>query len=359
MTAEQRRSIAIPRLLEVAPGTLARVGELMGAHGFDTRRVLVGSGSGPTHDPACEVVEALRAQGAEVVHVTAQDGRLEDVAASAARIIEGEVTAAVAVGGGRVIDTVKLAAARTSTPFVSVPTAISNDGISSPVAALRGPDGRRRSFAAAMPEGVVVDLDVIAAAPVRTLRAGIGDLVSNLTALLDWQLAGRLGHEPFDAYAAMIAESAARPALDLVDLDSPATHEVVAKGLLLSGLAMAAAGTSRPCSGAEHCISHALDELLGPDAALHGEQVALGTLVSAAAHGSSLLEPLRRLFVELGLPLCPADLGLTDEHLREAIARGPSMRPDRHTVLSELDPAPEALDALLGRAFVPPATQRV
>ena len=81
--------------------------------------------------------------------------------------------------------------------------------------------------------------------------------------------------------------------LDLEDLARRESHESLAKGLLLSGLAMAAAGTSRPCSGAEHLISHSLDRLLGERAAMHGEQVALGCLFAAAAHDSPLLEIAR------------------------------------------------------------------
>src|SRR5204862_6677297 len=122
----------------------------------------------------------------------------------------------------------------------------------------------------------------------------------------------------------------------LPDLRSRESHEILANGLLLSGLAMAAAGTSRPCSGAEHLVSHSLDLLLGSHAALHGEQVALGCLVSAAAHRSPLLDTLHGLFARLGLPRHPADLGIEDDLMREAITRAPATRPDRHTILSEI-----------------------
>jgi len=257
----------------------------------------------------------------------------------------------VGVGGGRVIDTAKLAAARTSTDFISVPTAISHDGISSPVASLRDRDGTRNSHAATMPAGIIVDIAVIAASAARALRAGVGDLASNLTAILDWQLADRLGLEHFDAFAAMIAESAARPVLDLADLSARESHEVLAKGLLLSGLAMAAAGTSRPCSGAEHLVSHSLDRILGPRAAMHGEQVALGCLVSAAAHGSPLHGTLGELFAALGLPRRPADLDLSDELMAEAVRGAPGTRPERYTILSEVDLSGGGAEELLERPF--------
>lgn len=149
----------------------------------------------------------------------------------------------------------------------------------------------------------------------------------------------------------MIADSAARPALHLQDLTSPASHALLAQGLLLSGLAMAAAGTSRPCSGAEHLLSHALDEALGAGAALHGEQVALGALLSAEAHGSPLRARLRSVFDRLGLPVRPADLGLSVEQVCRALAAAPATRPQRWTVLSTLDLGDQrALAALVERA---------
>jgi glycerol-1-phosphate dehydrogenase [NAD(P)+] len=114
---------------------------------------------------------------------------------------------------------------------------------------------------------------------------------------------------------------------------------------------MAAAGTSRPCSGAEHLVSHSLDQVLGADAAMHGEQVALGCLVSAAAHGSPLQGTLKELFASLGLPRTPADLDLPDDVMVEALRQAPATRPDRYTILSELDLSGDEALELLERAF--------
>jgi glycerol-1-phosphate dehydrogenase [NAD(P)+] len=289
--------------------------------------------------------------GIDVIQVTNLDGRLDQAAESAAMVISESVSLLVGVGGGRVIDTAKLAAARTGTDFISVPTAISHDGISSPVASLRQRDGTRNSYAAAMPAGIIVDVGLIGSSPPQALRAGVGDLLSNLTAILDWRLADRMGHDRFDAFSAMIGESAARPALDLADLMTTESHEVLAKGLVLSGLAMAAAGTSRPCSGAEHLVSHSLDRILGARAGTHGEQVALGCLVSAAAHGSPLHATLRERFAALGLPQRPADLGLSDELMLEALRGAPDTRPERYTILSEIDVSGRDGVTLLERAF--------
>ena len=343
------RSVDIPRVLHVGAGAFAELASLLSAD-FDTNRVAVGGGRGPSGEYARRALEGLRVAGIDAVPQLDLEGRLGQAASMAAEVIAEDVTLMVAVGGGRVIDTVKLAAARTGTPFISVPTAISHDGLSSPVASLIGQDGRRRSYGATMPAGIVVDLEIISSAPQRMVRAGAGDLASNLTAIRDWQLAEKRGRGRCDAFAAMIAESAAKPVLDLTDLEGPETHEVLAKGLLLSGLAMAAAGTSRPCSGAEHLISHSLDRILASPA-LHGEQVALGTLFSAAAHDESLHLALHRTFDEIGLPTSPHDLGISPEEMLVAIRRAPETRPERMTILDELDE--QAIEAVYERAFAP------
>jgi glycerol-1-phosphate dehydrogenase [NAD(P)+] len=350
------RTVEIPRLLHVGAGCLSEVTPLLADHDFDLTCVLVGSGPGPSRKFADGVVSDLRAQDVRVLHLSHLNGRLTQAAATASTIIEEGVTTAVAIGGGRVIDTVKLAAARTGVDFVSVPTAVSNDGISSPVASLAGKDGTRSSYAARMPCGIVVDLTAIGTAPSTSIRAGVGDLVSNLIACLDWRLADRHGCERYDAFAAMIAELAARPILDLEELESARSKAIVAEGLLLSGLAMAAAGTSRPCSGSEHLISHALDAELGARAALHGEQVALGCLVGATAHAWRRAPDLVQMFHRLGLPTSPEDLGLSRAQLAKAVLAAPKRRPERWTILSERFRTGDEVDELLARTFDGPAS---
>jgi glycerol-1-phosphate dehydrogenase [NAD(P)+] len=344
--------------MEVRSGALAEIGELLRREGFNLARVYVGTGSGPSNEFGRAVAERLQQSGIDATLETGLDGSLGAAATMAGSIIEHEVTLALAVGGGRIIDTMKLAAARSGIDLVTCPTTIAHDGISSPVASLTDRDCRRRSFAAAMPAGIVVDIDLVASAPERTLRSGVGDLASNLTAILDWQLADRHGTDRFDAFAAMIAENAALSILEIRSISDPGFHERLAKGLLLSGLAMAVAGTSRPCSGAEHLISHSLDEF-GPSGldTLHGEQVALGSLAAAAAHRSPLLGDLRELFDAIGLPAHPRELGIEMSAMHDAVVRAPSTRPDRFTILSTIEDDPDAAAAILRAAFDGPGLE--
>lgn len=347
----RRRQIAVPSLLEIAPDIIDAAGSLLADNGFDLGHTLVVSGARASAAHAQRIVDDLQGGGRQVTLVTNPDGTLRAAAQLAARIIEEEVTLGVAVGGGRVIDTVKLAAARTGTEFVACPTTIAHDGMSSPVASLRRDGGGRGSFAAVMPAGVLVDLSVIATSPMDTVRAGVGDLLSNLTAGLDWRLADRAGADRFDAFSAMIAENAARTVLRFGDLELQRLYEPLAHGLLLSGLAMASAGTSRPCSGAEHLISHSLDEMFPrKPPGIHGEQVALGSLMAAAAHGSELTEELKVLYAQVGLPRHPGDLGLTMDEFLCAVRAAPATRPGRYTILSQIDLCSD-LDGIAERAF--------
>jgi glycerol-1-phosphate dehydrogenase [NAD(P)+] len=343
------RRLTIPRLLHVGPDALARLPLLL-TRELEFHDALIVSGHGPSAAFAETASKILAAGGIRCGRYETGHGTIDSAAALAAHCISNQTPLVIAVGGGRVIDTAKYAAARTGIPIVAVPTTLSHDGISSPVASLRDAQGTKRSLAAVMPAGVVVDSTIIARSPRRTLRAGLGDLVSNLVALADWRLAESLDHDRYDEFSALIAESAARPALDIDNLDSPSTIDILAKGLVMSGLAMATAGTSRPCSGAEHLISHALDQLAGGLASLHGEQVALGSLVAAAAH-DEYLPALQALFRRTGLPTRPCQLGISTRLMRDAVQLAPTMRPARHTILSSLILTDSAVDALLDKAF--------
>src|SRR3712207_3387448 len=103
---------------------------------------------------------------------------------------DGFFDALVGIGGGKTLDVAKLAASRTGLPMVSVATSLAHDGLASPVASLEH-DGRKRSYGVQMPAAVMVDLDYVRRSAPDTRRPGIGDVVSNLSALADRRLRAR------------------------------------------------------------------------------------------------------------------------------------------------------------------------
>lgn len=237
------------------------------------------------------------------------------------------------VGGGKSIDIAKLASIHLEIPFLSVPTAASHDGIVSSRASIIK-NNKTVSEAAQTPLAVVADTAIIADAPYRLLAAGCGDIISNYTAVRDWELAHRLRNEPFSEYASIISKMTARILIDSAEAIKPGIEEsawTVVKALVASGVAMSIAGSSRPASGSEHKFSHALDEI-APKPALHGEQCGVGTIMMMYLHGGNWQE-IRSALKTIGAPINASELGIGEEYIIEALLHAHEIRPERYTIL--------------------------
>jgi glycerol-1-phosphate dehydrogenase [NAD(P)+] len=327
----------LPRYLRAVHGRddlAGLLGEVAGELGF--ARLAVVSGATYTATVATELA-------ASVPFIAAEPVRMEsNTAAEVERIGQSgirDADAVVAVGGGKTIDVAKSACAAADLPLIVVPTQLTADGIASPVSVIRATDGTLHSGHGRLPIAVLVDMDVIAAAPPERTRAGLGDLLANQSALVDWQLAAAAGDEQLDDFAALLAQSAtdtvygAPPAGLAAGRPAAAFLHRLLRGLVLSGLAMEIAGSSRPCSGAEHLISHALDSLR-PGTAQHGEQVAFGALVATHLQGGDWMR-LREFMLSAGMTDAVSGFGLGERELIAAVRAAPAMRPERHTILSE------------------------
>ena len=245
--------------------------------------------------------------------------------------------AVVGIGGGRTLDVAKYAATRAALPMVSVATNLAHDGLCSPVASLEHPHGKG-SFGVALPLAVVVDLDYVRAAPPMLVRAGVGDAVSNLCAIEDWLLAQRERQEPVDGLAVALARTAGEAMLHRTDsIESDQFVVALADALVLSGMAMSVAGTSRPCSGACHEIVHAVDQL-HPGVSNHGELAGLGALFATfLREDDERFDQIAACLERHQLARSPVEIGLTQQQFVRAVLFAPSTRPDRYTVLEHLD----------------------
>ncbi|MFF4232740.1 iron-containing alcohol dehydrogenase family protein [Streptomyces sp. NPDC001820] len=246
--------------------------------------------------------------------------------------------AVVGLGGGKIIDVTKYAAARVGLPMVAVATNLSHDGICSPVATLDNDNGRG-SYGVPTPIAMVIDLDVIREAPVRFVRSGIGEAISNISAIADWELSHRVNGEPVDGLAAAMGRTAGEAVLRHpggVGDDEFLT--VLAEALVLSGIAMSISGDTRPSSGACHEISHAFDLLYPKRAASHGEQVGIGAAFAMYLRGA---HDQSGLFAEVlgrhGLPVLPEEIGFSVDEFVKAVEYAPQTRPGRFTILEHLD----------------------
>jgi glycerol-1-phosphate dehydrogenase [NAD(P)+] len=169
-------------------------------------------------------------------------------------------------------------------------------------------------------------------------RSGIGDVVSNLSAIADWWLAAEERGEPVDGLAVTFARTAAAALLHREDgIDDDDFLIALAEALVLSGLAMATAGSSRPCSGGDHEILHAIDHLF-PGTAHHGELAGVGSLFTSWLRGAeNMTRDIDACLTRHQLPRTPRDLGLSEDQFTAAVLDAPSTRPDRYTILEHLD----------------------
>jgi glycerol-1-phosphate dehydrogenase [NAD(P)+] len=248
------------------------------------------------------------------------------------------------VGGGSVIDITKLAAYELSRSFISVPTSAAHDGIASPRASLKHKKGSV-SKTAVSPLAILADTAIICKAPYRMLASGCADAISNISAVMDWELAYRLKNEEFSSHAAVLAKTAAQLLIDNADEIKPYTEEsawVAVKAMIVSGVAMSVAGNTRPASGSEHMFSHMLDHL-GPGIMLkgkkgkkplHGEQCGVGAIMMVYLHGGNW-EKIRDALKRIGAPTTSEELGISKKKIVEALVRAQEIRPERYTILGE------------------------
>ncbi len=326
------RMVACPLTVEVGSGAVATLASLLSDRRISSHgdvAVVVGPGQG-------EQIVAVVRPALENAGIYSVGGGTLQAALELANALRSEsYDAVVGIGGGRTLDVAKYAASLTGLPMVAVATNLAHDGIASPVASLEY-DGRKGSYGVHIPIAVVVDLDYVRRCPPEQLRSGVGDALSNLNALADWELASRERGEPMDGLAAAFARAGAESLLHRTDdLMSETFLTTLAEALVLSGLAMAVAGSSRPCSGACHEISHAIDALY-PAKATHGEQVATGALFASFLRGDGVLDALDASLRRHGVPRLPRDLGLGDDEFAAAVAHAPSTRPERYTILEHL-----------------------
>ena len=275
------RMVGAPLTIDIGAGAVAGLAPLLADRRISSGGhvgIAVGPGQGE------EIAEVLRPQLENADIWMVEGGSVEAATELRGRLRSGFFDAVVGIGGGKTLDTAKHAAALSGLPMVAVATSLAHDGIASPVSSLED-GGRKASFGVQMPIAVVVDLDYVRASDVAMRRSGIGDVVSNLGAIADWWLASRERGEPVDGLAVTFARTAATSILHREDgVEDDDFLIALAEALVLSGLAMSTAGSSRPCSGGDHEILHAIDHLY-PGTAHHGELAGVGSLFTSWLRG--------------------------------------------------------------------------
>ncbi|GGE09764.1 glycerol dehydrogenase [Marinithermofilum abyssi] len=346
------KKVHIPIQLIIEHGAIQKLPETQVFNWVEGKKVALVSGRGSTRKVTERIESVIADHVAESKFLCCENNTLDTINELEREVLEDTPDIIIGVGGGKALDVSKVVGTRSNVPVILFPTAISSDAICSPVAVIKMLN-KSTSIGVKMPQAVIIDLDILSSCPPRLMSAGIGDLLSNKTALFDWKLAHYAKKEEMNTFAGLMANNAVESFMNTLnhpDVDRSEMIKVASESLIMSGIAMSIAGSSRPCSGSEHLISHALDYHCGGKA-LHGEQVAIGVLVAQYLQGQrSKVESLLPYYEKLGLPTHYEDLGYTREEMHRAIRMAPTMR-DRYTILNEFELTDEFIDHILDEVY--------
>lgn len=225
----------------------------------------------------------------------------------------------IGLGGGLVCDMAKYLAWKYKRRLILVPSVVSVDAFVTKAAAVR--EGRRvRYVGEAFPERLLIDFDLIRAAPAYINRCGVGDLLSIYTALWDWRFAREHYGEDYDEGIARQAHAI----LDRIEAAAQDLRDVTERGIrtLVEGfreeVRLCEAWTnSRPEEGSEHYLAYCLESLTGRTY-LHGALVTLTVLIACRFQEQDWSRPFS-IAERVGVPFRPDSIGLSRDDLASTL----------------------------------------
>lgn len=324
-------TIRLPVEVVVGEDVAQSAGSTISRH-LEAKNIVVLTGQNSLTHHAQGVLNNLK----EVGYIARTEVVTSSSVAEANRVLSAGYAfgAVVGLGGGKVLDVGKVVAHHRRVPFISIPTSASHDGIASPQASLIGLNGAH-SMRVEMPYIIIADSKLIADSPLELTLSGVGDVLAKFSSVLDSKLAQQEG-EYVGEYSISLAEMSAKLVFSnlesIVQLSKSGIRALL-EALISNGIAMAIAGSSRPCSGSEHMFGHALNMLM-PGKVLHGYGVLLGTKISLALHGADWRGVFEKVEAA-GLPVSAKSLGVPPVFVERSLVFAHKIRPERRTVLSK------------------------
>lgn len=270
--------------------------------------------------------------GAEIIAMGAAS--FDEAVAIAKKVCIEDIKVIIGIGGGRVLDTAKYAAHISKAVYICMPTSLSNDSLASPFAVLETVGSARKTIECKIPTAIIVDTNMIINAPEGQTLSGIGDTIAKHTALYDWKLSASKSSSRVEDFAYALS----RMSFDSVyhcderNMKSRVFIRILSRALVMGGLAMEIAGSSRPCSGSEHLFAHAIEEYYPGVKISHGLAVALGTIPACIFQGQDP-SGIMCFFKAHGLDFDPRSYGITPEMFADMWEKARTVRPGRITVL--------------------------
>lgn len=323
--------ISIPAILEVGMDKMSNIGALLKKNDISKAVVFFGEGIRERFGEA--FMNSVKAQPMITLLkiFNFDDIKLESIM-PVAFTIPPQTDAIIGVGGGKVLDVAKYTAFLNNLPFVSIPTSTAHDGFASSGCSLFI-NGRRTSVHARMPYGIIVDIGIIKSSPEKFIFSGIGDLISKITAVYDWQFEESHGKATVNDFAVMMSKKSVN---SVARIPFQSIHEdyfikELVDSLTMSGIAMEIAGNSAPASGSEHLISHALDKMTETPQ-LHGIQVGIATYIMSKVQ-EHRYQRVEKFLQDTGFFSYVETLDLKAVDFEKAIDIAPTIKPDRYTYI--------------------------
>ncbi|MBS4537885.1 iron-containing alcohol dehydrogenase family protein [Clostridium sp. D2Q-11] len=321
--------INIPSILESGPDSIERTGYLLNREGLNNIAVFYDKKIKEMFGKNIERI--LNRENIKFDTYIIKNNDYSDIS-NRAFSLPNNIEAIIGMGGGRVIDVSKYIAFLRKLSFISIPTSTSNDGFSSPVASLFI-QGKRTTVPAKVPYGIIVDTNIIKGAPDYFIYSGVGDIVSNITALWDWNFEEMSGKGCVEDFALMISKKSINSLLNIhfKSVKDTSFIQNLVDSLIMNGIAMEISGSSAPSSGSEHLISHALDKIVD-EPYLHGIQVGIATYIMSKIQDNKTND-INNLLHTTGFWKYTESLKIKKSDFIKAIDLAPSIKPQRHIAI--------------------------
>lgn len=333
--------ISIPSILKISENVLDQIGNHIKEFNFDNVAIFYSSGIENIYGERIE--QGLKDSGVKISHkLTIEEINIENIIHTAFSIPKS-VNALIGVGGGKALDYSKYCAHVLALPFISVPTSTSNDGFCSPNSSLFVEE-KRKSVNARIPFGVIVDIEAVKNSPASCIYSGIGDLISKITSGWDWKMAVDKGHEDFNDFSYLISQNTVIDFLNYQKQDIRSNKFIyhLVNSLLMSGISMEIAGSSRPASGSEHLISHSLD-MISKKPKMHGLQVGFATYICSYLQNNQF-GLVKDFLINTGFFEHLYESPLDKATFIEAIKKANTVKENFYTILSDSGTEGRAID---------------
>ena len=327
-------TMELPRLIVIGEKNIGKIGDFLISL-EKPKKVSLVTGKHVKKILQKKIEKSLRVSKIKFVWHTTKDNELRSIKNVQNKVKKDKGELVVGIGGGRSVDIAKMIAFNLKKPFVSIPTAASHDGIASPFVSVKS--DKPHSIVATAPLGVFVDIDIIKKAPKHLLASGCGDLIANIIAVKDWELGRDKVGEYYGRYSASLSLLSAKIVIENSELFAKKGLDVrvIVEALISAGVASCIAGSSRPCSGAEHLFSHALDKI-APGVGLHGQKCGIGAIMMAKLQGQDWKTIIKTL-KNVGAPTTAKQIGLKPDQVVKALTMAQDLRPERYTILKEVE----------------------